>query len=313
MLNNFIVSLNAVLPMFLLIGIGVSIKKSGMMGELEIKHLNKMVFIVFFPFMMFENIYGSDISAAINVRLISFGVSAVLIIYVVTLIFVMRIEKNSKSRGAMIQAIYRSNFVIMGIPIAINMFGKGNLAVTAVMVAIIVPLYNFLAVLTLEVFRGQKPKLCNIIKQVIKNPLIIGAFAGILSMVADIKLPVILETFSEDMAAVATPIALVILGASISLRSMRKCGRNVIICIMGRLVVVPAFGLTAAALLGFRNIEFITLLAMFAAPTSVSSFTMAQQMGSDGKLAGNAVIFSSALACFTMFLWIFLFKQLGMF
>lgn len=115
------------------------------------------------------------------------------------------------------------------------------------------------------------------------------------------------------MASVATPLALVILGASIDFKSIRKCGRNLVACVAARLVIVPAIGLTAAALLGFRDIAFVTLIAMFAAPTAVSSFTMAQSMDSDGQLAGNCVIFSTAFACFTMFLWIFLFKNLGMF
>ena len=213
----------------------------------------------------------------------------------------------------MIQAIYRSNFVIMGIPIAVNMYGHGNLAVTAMMVAVIVPIYNVLAVVTLEVFRGGTLDFAGILKKVLTNPLILGAAAGLLSVLTGLKLPAVLEDVVGDMASVATPLALVILGASIDFKSIRKCGRNLVVCVAARLVIVPAIGLTAAALLGFRDIAFVTLIAMFAAPTAVSSFTMAQSMDSDGQLAGNCVIFSTAFACFTMFLWIFLFKNLGMF
>lgn len=313
MLGNFIVSLEAVLPMFLLLAAGMGVKRFRLLTETELRHLNKMIFVVFFPPMMFTNLYGKDIKEAVDWRLLIFGLVSVALIYGIGTLAVLRIEKDHRSRGAMIQAIYRSNFVIMGIPIAVNMYGHGNLAVTAMMVAVIVPVYNVLAVVTLEVFRGGKPDAASIAKKVLTNPLILGAAAGLLAVLTGLKLPAVIETTVADMASVATPLALVILGASMDFGSIKACGRDLIICVLARLVIVPAAGLTAAALLGFRGIAFVTLIAMFASPTAVSSFTMAQSMGSDGQLAGNCVIFSTAFACFTMFLWIFLFKNLGMF
>lgn len=313
MLSNFIVSLEAVLPMFLMLAAGFGVKRFRLLTETELRHLNKMIFVVFFPPMMFTNLYGADIKEAVDGKLLAFGLVSVAVIYGVSTLIVMRIEKDPRSRGAMIQAIYRSNFVIMGIPIAVNMYGHGNLAVTAMMVAVIVPVYNVLAVVTLEVFRGGKLDVAGILKKVLTNPLILGAAAGLFTVLTGLKMPGVLEEAVGDMAAVATPLALVILGASIDFGSIRECGRNLIVSVAARLVVVPAVGLSAAALAGFRGIAFVTLIAMFAAPTAVSSFTMAQSMDSDGQLAGNCVIFSTAFACFTMFLWIFLFKNLGMF
>lgn len=299
--------------MFIMLAIGVLVKKFKMLSSDEVKNLNHMVFVVFFPLVMFTNLYGSDIKDAINPELIGFGVLAVLLIYGATVGIVMLIEKHQKSRGALIQAIYRSNFVLMGMPVAANLYGQGNLAVTAMMAAIIVPLYNVLAVITLEVFRGGKPEPRIILKKVISNPLIIGALAGLAAGISGIVLPEAVEKAVSDLAAVGTPMALVILGASINFRSIERTGRNLIIGVVGRLVVVPAIGLTAAALLGFRGIAFVTMISLFAAPTAVSSFTMAQSMDSDGELAGNCVVFSSAFSCLTMFLWIFIFKSLGMF
>lgn len=313
MLSNFVVSLEAVLPMFIMLAVGMGVKRFRLLTETELRHLNKMIFVVFFPPMMFTNLYGTDIEEAVDWRLMIFGIASVAVIYGVSTLAVLHMEKDPRSRGAMIQAIYRSNFVIMGIPIAVNMYGHGNLAVTAMMVAVIVPIYNVLAVVTLEVFRGGTLDFAGILKKVLTNPLILGAAAGLLSVLTGLKLPAVLEDVVGDMASVATPLALVILGASIDFKSIRKCGRNLVVCVAARLVIVPAIGLTAAALLGFRDIAFVTLIAMFAAPTAVSSFTMAQSMDSDGQLAGNCVIFSTAFACFTMFLWIFLFKNLGMF
>ena len=313
MKDNFIISLEAVLPMFLLMAAGVAVKTSGLLSAAEVKKLNHMVFVVFFPAMMFSNLYGNDIEDAVNGKLIAFGIISVLLIYFATVAFVLSLEKRPKSRGAMIQAIYRSNFVIMGIPIAVNMFGHGNLAVTAMMVSVIVPIYNVLAVITLEIFRGSRPSAVHILKNLGRNPLILGAAAGIAAVLSGIRLPQVLENTVSDMAGVATPMALVILGASIDFKSIGECGRNLIICVTGRLIVVPAIGLTVAALMGFRDIAYVTLIAIFASPTAVSSFAMAESMDSDGQLAGNCVVFSSAFSCITMFFWIFISKNLGMF
>lgn len=213
----------------------------------------------------------------------------------------------------MIQAIYRSNFVILGLPIAANLFGGEKLTTTAVAVTIVVPLFNVLAVVVLEIFRGGKPDPVKILKGIARNPLIIGAVLGILTVVFQIQLPQLAEDVIDQLKDVATPLALVTLGMSLNLKEMGAEKRNLIICVLGRLVIVPGIALTCAALLGIRGVAFVTLLAVFASPCAVSSFTMAEQMDSDAELAANAVVLSSAFACVTMFLWIFLFKSLGMF
>ena len=312
-MNNFIVAAEAVLPMFLMMGIGLLVKKNKLLSEIEVKHLNRMVFVIFFPILMFSNLYYSDVSTSLNWEFVVFSIAGILTIYLIATLLTLKIEKNNRSRGAMIQAIYRSNFVIMGIPVVSNIFGDENLGMTAVMVSIVVPIFNILAVVTLEIYRGGKPKLQNIILEIIKNPLIVGALIGILAVAINLKLPVILETVVTDMASVATPLALVVLGASFNVKSLGRCRRNLVISVLGKLVVGPAICLSIAVLLGFRSVELVTMIAIFATPTAVSSFTMAEHMDSDGELASNSVVFSSAFSCITMFLWIFLFKSLGMF
>ena len=149
--------------MFIVMAVGVLVRKKGIINEREAERVNKMIFVVLFPALMFNNLYGKELSDAFNPRLAAFAVITVLIIYSATVGFVLKVEKSPKSRGAMIQAIYRSNFVIMGIPIVSNIFGSDNLAVTSVMITIIVPVFNVLAVITLEVFRGGRPSPIHVI------------------------------------------------------------------------------------------------------------------------------------------------------
>ena len=302
-MESFFVALNAVLPMFIMLFIGFLVRKLKILQDSFLPQLNKIVFNVFFPFLMFNNIYGSDFSSVFSPKLLAFAVIGVFTIYFLSIGFTLLVEKSNYSRGAMIQAIYRSNFVLMGLPIAANIFGKDKLGMTAVLVAVI----------TLEIFRGQKINVLKILKGIAKNPLIIGSVLGLLSVAFNISLPETIDKTVSDIAAVATPLALIVLGASVTFDSIKGCSRNLIICIIARLVVVPALCLGTAALIGIRGVDFVSLIGLFASPCAVSSFTMAQQMDSDFKLAGAAVVFTSVLACFTMFLWIFFFRQAGFF
>lgn len=313
MLSNFIVAFEAVAPMFIIIFLGAFIKKAGLITPEETKKFNRIIFICCFPPLMFSNLYGKELGDAVNMKLILFTVITVLTLYFITVLVVLKIEKNQRTRGAMIQAIYRSNFVIMGIPIVQNVFGRGELAVTAVLVTIIVPLYNIIAVITLEVFRGGKPSFREMIRDLAKNPIIIGALAGIIAILLHIKLPHAIEAPVNMLAEAATPVTLLLLGASFNFESISREKRNLIICIIGRLIIFPSVGLIGGMLMGFRGVALLTLVAIFASPSAITSYTMAQQMDSDYELAGNCVIFSSVISCLTMFIWIFILKSLGMF
>lgn len=313
MFQNFIISIEAVAPMFLIMAIGIWVRKLGLLHEQEAKRLNKLVFHVFFPPLMFSNLYGAQIGNAFHGKLIAFSVIMVLLAFAATTAIVMKIEKSNQKRGAMIQAIYRSNFVIMGIPVVSNIFGGENLATTAVAITVIVPLYNILAVVVLEIFRGGRPSIGHIMKGICTNPLIIGAVLGALTIPLRLELPTFLESTLFSMKEVATPMALLVLGASLNRKSLEESKRNLTICLLGRLVIVPALALTIGAAIGLRDVAFVTLIAIFASPTAVSSYTMAEQMDSDGQLAGNCVVFSSALSSITLFGWIFVFKTMGMF
>ena len=313
MLSNFIVAFEAVAPMFIIRFLGAFIKKAGLITPEETKKFNRIIFICCFPPLMFSNLYGKELGDAVNMKLILFTVITVLTLYFITVLVVLKIEKNQRTRGAMIQAIYRSNFVIMGIPIVQNVFGRGELAVTAVLVTIIVPLYNIIAVITLEVFRGGKPSFREMIRDLAKNPIIIGALAGIIAILLHIKLPHAIEAPVNMLAEAATPVTLLLLGASFNFESISREKRNLIICIIGRLIIFPSVGLIGGMLMGFRGVALLTLVAIFASPSAITSYTMAQQMDSDYELAGNCVIFSSVISCLTMFIWIFILKSLGMF
>lgn len=311
-MQNLIVSFNAIAPLFLLIIIGFFIRRQGLVRDEALPQMNTLAFTVFLPALLFNNLYTTNVASAFSPRLLGYAIFAALTMYGLATAIVCLLEKDSKSRGAMIQAIYRSNFVLLGLPIVQTLFEGQDLGVTSVIIAVIVPIFNVMAVVTLEVFRGGKIKWGKVLLGIVKNPLIIASVLGFSCMLLKITLPTFLYTAIVDLSKAATPVSLVVLGASIHLGRFAGNMRNLVICVLGRLVVAPLIFVTGGAALGFRGIELATLLAMLAAPTAVSSFTMAQQMDSNGELAAEAVVMTSAFSCVTMFLWIFVLKQMGL-
>ena len=173
-------------------------------------------------------------------------------------------------------------------------------------------MFNAFSVVALEINRGGKLNFGKILKSVATNPLIIASLLGIALLALGVKLPATLSKTLGDLAKMATPLALVILGAEFNFSSVKGCLRPLIVGVTGRLVAMPLIFITLAVLLGFRGEELIALMVMLAAPPAVSSFTMAQQMDGDAELAGNMVVFGSLFAVLTIFVWIFVLKTMAL-
>ena len=312
-MSNVQICVNAVLPMFIYIVIGAVINKLGMMSREENTRFNRILFTFFYPVLLFDNIYSADLAELIDGKLIGFALAFIAVSVMIITAVVVRLEKGNAARGAMIQAIYRSNFVLMGIMVVSNIFGDEGLPVAAMMVTVVVPFFNFIAVLILEYFRGGKADLPRILINVLKNPLIIGALVGAVFSLAGIGLPGIVSDVLDGISAATMPIALIMLGVSFDPSVITAKRRNISVCVLGRLIVVPLIGLPLAALAGFRGPAFVTLLIMMASPTAVSSYPMAVAMDSDGEIAGSAVMISTPLSCLTLFMWLLIFKTLGMY
>lgn len=306
-------SANAVLPVFLMMAAGYLARELRVLERGDVGKMNRVAFRVFLPCLLFYNVYRSDLSSAVNGALIAYAVGGVLAVFAVAYTAVVRFEPLNERRGVLIQGIFRSNYVILGLPIAQALLSEGDLGPVSVLIAIVVPLFNVLAVFVLERFRGGSVKPGEVLLQMLKNPLVISSALGILALVLGLKLPSVLEKTVSGLGAVATPLQLFLLGAFFRFEGLGRYAKALTAVTGVKLVVTPAVFLSLAAALGFRGAEFVALLGIFASPTAVNSFTMAQQMGGDAELAGDIVVSTSVFSAVTMFLWIFAFKTLGVF
>lgn len=312
-MENLMISANAVLPMCLIMALGYGTRRLGWIRREEIFAINKIAFRIFLPCLLYYNVYCSDLSGSFDPLLMAYAVGGVLLTFGLSLGYTLLTEKLPERRGVMIQGMFRSNYVIMGIPVATALLGSDQLGTVSILIAVVVPLFNMLVVVVLEVFRGQKPKPLHVLGQIVKNPLVIASALGILTLAAGIRLPHILERTIQNVSAIASPLQLFLLGAFFQFSGLKTYRRELVTVSAAKLIVSPGLFLGLGALLGFRGVAFVSLIGIFASPTAVNSFTMAQQMGGDAELAGDIVVTTSAVSILTMFLWIFLFKSLGMF
>lgn len=311
--SSFLLSLNAILSIFTMMAVGYGAKRLLHLEKEYIGRFNSLVFYTLLPLMLFYNIYRSNIRGGVSLRSLALALAVVLALFVLTWRFIKRVEPMNSRRGVMIQASFRSNFLLLGIPLIQEVCPGADLATASIMLAIVVPVYNTLAVITLETFSRRQIDVRKILLGIAKNPLIIASAVGLLVNFYGLRLPDCLESPVSQLGASASPVALLLLGAQFEFRDVRLHRRNLAICTVLRLLVYPGAALSLAALAGLRGPEFAVLISVFATPTAVSSFSMAVQMGGDPELAASAVTVTTMLSAATMFLWIFLFKSLGMF
>lgn len=312
-MTTFTVCFNAVLPIFLIMALGYIAQRIGAIKRESVPSLNKLIFRFFMPVMLFNNIYTSDVSTVVQPRLLAFAAVAVLCVYGLSLGFVLLTEKEKERQSVMVQGLYRSNFVIIGLPLASALVEGADLGSVVLLIAVVVPTFNVLAVITLESMNGRRPSIRRLLLDIAKNPLIVGTVVGILFLFTGIRLPAVIESTVSQISAVTNPLLLFLLGAFFKFDGILRYAKELVTVCLGRLVVIPALALTAAMLVGIRGVEFAGMIAIFGSATAIASFTMAQQMGGDAELAGDIVVATSALCCFTMFGWSLLFKSLGVF
>ncbi len=313
-MSEIILAFKVVFPILIYICIGYGFKTTKFYRETSVADINKLVFKLFLPCLLFYNIYSTEISLLSDMRYIVYSAICILITFIILMVFAPLFIKENSKRGVFIQGVFRSNFVLFGLPITLSLLGDGSGGQTSIAIAIVVPLFNVLAVICMEVFRKNKINFLNILKGIIKNPLIISSVLGVIFLVAKIEIPDFCLKIIRDLSRVATPLALIGLGGSFEFASIKSNLKLLIPIVLLKLIVIPVSVIGIGAyVLGFRGAVIVTLISMFASPTAVSSFTMAQAMGGDSDLASQTVVFTSIFSIITVFLIVATTKALGLF
>lgn len=313
-MENIILSFNVIAPLFFLMVIGYLIANYTDLADKDLlKKANTLVFKVFLPCMLFKNIYRSNIREQMQGGLCIFAAGSLLLLFALLCLIVPRVVKRENQQGVVIQGIFRSNYVIFGVAVVENMYGSANTATAAILSAVLVPMYNFLAVIALSFFGGKRERdLKKVIIGILKNPLILASVLGIIASLSGIKLPKSADTTLNDLAKLATPIAFLILGGDFDFSKIKGNLRTAGCVILVKMVILPLIFIPIVVAMGYRNSDLLAALLAYQTPVAVSSYIMAQQAGADEQLAGQLVVFSSIVSIFTLFVTIFILRQMGL-
>jgi hypothetical protein len=309
---NIGLSIAVVAPICIYIIIGIIVKKLNWVSDLGMNQTNKLIYSLFFPTVMFVNIYNSDLKTALNFKLVLLLMALFTFVFIALNIIVPLLIKEKPTQASIIQGVYRSNSILYAIPIITTIYGADKVGVAAVCVSIIVPFTNIFCVILLEKKRGTKVKITKLLLNLLKNPIIIGAIFGIICKLFDIVLPSVLLQVVVDMSKVVTPLALILLGAGLSYQNISKNKYYLTFICISKLIIVPMIFILVGYLFGFRDVELATIFVLSCVPTAVSTYVMAKEMGADGPLAGEIVAFTSATSIFTIFLWILCLTGIGL-
>ncbi|MCR4589152.1 MAG: AEC family transporter [Lachnospiraceae bacterium] len=311
-MENLMIATTAVIPFIVYILLGMAAKHSGAVKESFLKELNGVVFKIFFPFIMFNNLYAVDFGRLSNGFYVGFAFVATLIVILTVFFAVPLFVKENSRRGVVMQAIFRSNSVLFAIPLTESVFGTEGAVMASILVAFIVPLYNISSVAILEYFRGGKVSFGVLLKNILKNPLIIGAIAGITFNLLPITMPSALVKPIAELNSMATPLSLFVLGGTLHASNMKKNALPLAVGTSLKLLIIPSIMVTVMSLLGLSGAELFVVFCMFATPVAAASYPMAQSMGGDADLAGEYVVVSTLLSIVTIFGWILLLKNTGL-
>lgn len=333
MLSNLFFTLNAVMPIVLIIAVGYCLKLLHIFGEGFFPLLNKLCFRCCLPCLLFFNVYNVENISEIPQygRICLFALASTLIFFVLSLIVTMLSVKDDRQKGVLIQCAYRSNYAIIGISLAMTISAGDERPVIAasILSSVSIPLFNVLAIIALSLFvneGGKKVSLSSILKKIVTNPLILGVAAGFVCLLIRAVIPVdaagkSLFTVRQNLPFVyksvsmlaqsASPIALLALGGNFAFSAVARLKYQIIAGVLARTMLCPLICLSAAYACGFRNLEFPALIALYGTPLAVSTVPMTAEMGSDSELAGQLVVWTTLTSAFTLFAIIFITKQIG--
>lgn len=306
-MENLIFCLNATIPIFLVMVAGYIFRRVNLVDDGFVKTLNSFNYKVTLPVLLITDIAEADFYAVWDTRFVLFCFGVTLLCIVVISILARLLLKDKSMLGEFIQASYRGSAAVLGVAFMQNIYGSS--AIAPLMILATVPLYNVAAVMILSFTAPEstgfaKENLKKSLKGIVTNPIILGIFMGMIISVARIELPFVVNKTLHNFSVLATPLALIGLGAGFEGRKALAKIKPTIICSLCKLFIMPLIFLPMAATLGFRDEKMVAILIMLGAPTTVSCYIMSKNMGHDGVLSSSCVVSTTFLSSVFIPLWL---------
>ena len=312
-MQAFILTFNAIIPVFLMIILGYGMKRVRLVSEDFVTVSMKLVFKIFLPILLFQKVAHIDLETSItidDVWLMGYSIIALLLAAGIGSFFghyILKLTYNQRGfvQGAFIQGAFRTNYAIISYPILLGMFGDAIVVKLALVTIISIPIFNIVSIIALTPEKSHNVKTyVSLIKNIIKNPLIIGIVLGFFSALLKIQYPIVVEAFIASAASLATPLALVSLGIFFRFDDFRETLKLTLVATGIKNLVLPLIFSALAYWIGLSPMNIIIITILVGGPTAVSSFAMSKEMGGDAVLSGNIIIMTTLVCSFTLMLFL---------
>ena len=298
------ISAKAILPLFAYMALGYHCKLQKLLHKTTAKELNVLCFKYFLSTYSAYTIYKADLKNDIDAGPVLFVVISLVSVFLISWFVVTRFEKDSKTIPTIIQGIYKANVAILGVPIGASLSGGKDMGTVSVIMAAVVPVNNFLSAYIFERYTGKASSKLDLIKKILKNPLILGSLIGLGLNIIKFPIPTWIQTdIIAKIGGLTTPMSLIALGASFEFAAVKKYAKKITWATLGKLVFMPAVLIPTAILMGFRSTNLLTIMVFACAPNAVNSYSTAVALGGDADLANEIVVMSSLFSLITMFAW----------
>ena len=306
----FLYSFNGISPIFIVILLGIFLQRLGFFSEKTKDEMVKLVFYVGTPALIFDSVASASLYESFNPRFISFILIAIFVLIALVIALCFFIKDNFK-KAAVVQLGFRSNFAIVGMPLAKYLLDESGVSETAVLLSFVVITYNVMVSVILSYYTGKEKNFKAMLTNIVKNPLIIGTVSGLIFAVLQIPIPKFISSSLDIVGQTAMSVGLLVLGATITLKGFKENGFYILYAVFLRNILSPILFIFAAILLGFRGNEVIITAILSAAPAAVNCFVMAKKMGADAEISAFGVSFTSVFSLFSIFLSVYLIKLFG--
>ena len=304
-------SLTVTTPIFIVLLVGIYLKRINFINDAFIDISSKLVFNISLPLLLFFSIQKTPLEEITNFSLIIYGAAATTIVFILLEWWAKRLEPP-KDRGVFVQGSFRANMGFIGLAYCVNAYGEEGLVAASLYLGLITALYNVLSVITLNRSSGQEQGALKILKGIVKNPLIIGIVAGLVVSALHIPMPEFAAKTGQYFANLALPLALICTGGALNFQELKTNPNKTFYASISKLVIVP-FAITAGGILfGFRGIDLAILFLMCSAPTATASFIMVKGIGGNHKLAANIIALTSLGSIVSVSLGILLLRSFGL-
>ena len=311
-MSSFLFAVDRVLPLFLMIFVGALLRRAGWINDTVLPALNKICFYLLLPCMIMDSALDSDLSALNSPLMYVYAVLAYTLFTAALVLLSRRFIKVPARAGAFVHATFRPNTVLIGIPLIVSVLGSERALPAILLVVLLNPFDNVYGILALQFFAGGKERdLGRELLEVVRNPLVISAFLGILMMLLPFELPHFLTSTISSFGGAALAVSMLIIGARFEFKGMRDDLPLILLSSFLKLILMPTLIALGGYALGVRGVELASLWMVMAMPTAAVSSIITGLMGCDGNLGDKMTIVSTALSTLTLIAGVSLFAASG--